>query len=571
MTRNYYRYDFQIGRLSEGWNILIMDFSTFPAGDFGTTVGAPNDEALISFRFEILTNNATDVPVVYWDDMLALNQGAPIPSFADPGGTSFPAGGAEQYWVYGVTFVDDAGNESNSGPDSVEADNTTGSTNYGEILLTELPVSANPAVVKRNIYRTTAGGVTLLYLDTVNDNVTTTYTDSYPDTSLGTTQPPLLGDSIIDHSPAPFGGITLIWKRTAFIAGDPLNPTVLSYSRYDYPEAFPVVNTIEFDERITGMFSTYLGIVVTTETSYWRILGDNPDYTVDKVIEGFGGVGARGAGTAREVGWAVDRDGLRLYDLRETIKISEVMRDRVDKFYKGTLSDSHTGHSSNHNAILWFTKDVDGNYTDIYMYQYMIDDVRSGWFGQVIPNPTTFNILQIWEIEDSTGAPRLYCGTDQGMVLELMAEDSLNWVDSSGAERAITLEITSPYLRLGATEEALELEGVSGRVTPRWVELRIKENNGAAHKWTLTVDTCDSASENAEVKDTKDVTYSFPAGCSLMRLSVQDIVPGEYLRFTLKNEEKDKDVQIMGVKISYHVRSGQYAVTGSPVGGGGQN
>jgi hypothetical protein len=56
-----------------------------------------------------------------------------------------------------------------------------------------------------------------------------------------------------------------------------------------------------------------------------------------------------------------------------------------------------------------------------------------------------------------------------------------------------------------------------------------------------------------------------------MRLSVQDIVPGEYLRFTLKNEEKDKDVQIMGVKISYHVRSGQYAVTGSPVGGGGQN
>jgi hypothetical protein len=41
------------------------------------------------------------------------------------------------------------------------------------------------------------------------------------------------------------------------------------------------------------------------------------------------------------------------------------------------------------------------------------------------------------------------------------------------------------------------------------------------------------------------------------------------------NEEKGKDLQIMGVKIYYSVRAGQFAVTGSAGGGtagaGGQN
>jgi hypothetical protein len=359
-----------------------------------------------------------------------------------------------------------------------------------------------------------------------------------------------------------------IWKRTAFIAGDPLNPNVLAYSRYDLPEAFPLVNAIEFDERITGLFKTYLGMMITTETSYWRIIGDNPDYTVDKVIQGFGGVGARGVGTAREIGWATDRDGLRLYDLQQTIKVSEVIRDRVDDFYKGTLEDSHTEHSRKHNAITWFTKDSDGVYSDIYMYQYMIDDVRRGWFSQMVPNPTTFNIMHTWEIEDSVGDFKYYAGGDDGMVYELMADDSLNWVSANGAERAIALEIKTAFMRLGAIPEVLETEGVSGRVTPRFIELRAKENTGAAHTWTVTVETSDSADESATVRDSQDITFEFPAGVSLLRLSPQDLTSGEYVRLTIKNEEKDKDLQIMGVKIYYHVRPGQFNVTGAA---GGQN
>lgn len=574
LNSNYYRYDFQIGRLFEGWNTLVMDFSTFPSGNFGTTVGSPDDDNLQSYRFEVITNNATDTLSVYWDWFISLDQGAPVPTFASSGGSVFPAA-SSSIWAYKVTFVDDAGLESNAGPESIEADNTIGSTDYGQITLSSLPVSKNGAVVKRNLYRTVASGSEYLYVGSINDNVTTTYEDTLSDVSLGSTTPPILGDIIFDNGPPPSGGIMLIWKRTAFVAGDPLNPTILAYSRFDLPEAFPLSNAIEFDERVTGLFKTYLGIVVTTETSYWRIIGDNPDYTVDKVIEGFGGVGPRGVGTGREIGWAVDRDGLRLYDLRDTIKISEVIRDRVDEFNKSNLEQTHTVHSRKDNAILWLNKDSDSVYSDIYMYQYMIDEVRQGWFSQIVPNPTTFNIQHIWEVEDSNGAFKLYAGTEGGMVHELFSPDSLNWLDDQGQSRAITMEVLLPYMRLGATEQAVAMEGTSGRVVPRQIELRVKERTGAAHTWTVTVDTSDSASENAPVRDTQDLTFDFQAGQSLLRLPTQDLTSGEYIRLRLTNSEKDKDLQIMGIKIYYRVRPGQFTVAGASgggvVSGGGQN
>jgi len=574
LANDYYRYDFQIGRLYEGWNTLIFDFSTYPSGDFGTTVGTPDDDNLASYRFEVITNNATDAPVVYWDWFVSLDQGSVVPAFGDAGGLVFPSA-ESSLWSYKVTFVDDAGFESNAGPESVIADNTTGDIDYGQIDLTNIPVSKDGSVVKRNLYRRVASGSQFLYLDSINDNVTTTYTDTVPDTSLGSDTPPLLGDLIFDNSRPPSGGIMLIWKRTAFVAGDPLNPTILAYSRFDLPEAFPINNAIEFDERVTGLFKTYLGVVVTTETAYWRIIGDNPDYTVDKVIEGFGGVGPRAVGTGREVGWVVDRDGLRLYDLRDTIKISEIIRDRVDAFNKIYLEEAHTVHSRKNNALLWLTKDSSEIYSDIYMYQYMIDEVRQGWFSQIEPNPTTFNIQHLWEVEDSNGNFKLYAATSGGMVHEMLSEDSFNWLDDQGKSRAITMEVLLPYMRLGVTEEAVALTGCSGRVVPKEIELRIKENNGLAHTWTVTVDTSDSASENASVRDTQDIIFDFKAGQSLLRLPTQDLIPGEYVRLRLINSEKDKDLSIMGVKIYYLVRPGQYIVTGvsgdGVAGGGGQN
>lgn len=568
LGNNYFRYDFQIGRLFEGWNTLIFDFSTFPSGDFGTTVGSPDDQSIASLRFEIITNNSADATVVYWDNLILLDQGGPVPTLAGAGST-FPQGSSAQ-WDLRVTFIDEVGNESNAGPTSVTADNTTGSTDFAQIDWEDIPVSDNPAVIRRDLYRTLAGGSEFLFLATLNDNVETTYTDTTPDASLGTNTPPLLGDTIFDNSPPPSSGITTLWKRTAFLAGDPLNPNLLYFSRFDLPEAFPLANAIEFDERITGMFNTYLGLVVATETAYWRVIGDNPDYTVDKVIQGFGGVGPRAVGTARETGWVVDRDGLRLYDLRQAIKVSEVIRDRVDGFNKVNLEDTHTAHTKLNNGIYWLTKDGDGVYSDIYFYQYMIDEIRQGWFSQIVPNPTDFNIISMWEVEDPNGSFEMHCGTDAGMVFEMMAPGSLNWLNEAGQSRAITMELQTAYMRLGSGSSQYDAgyEGTTGRVSPRFIELRVKENTGKAHNWTVTVETSDSAAENVTARDSQALTFAFPAGVSLLRLPTTDLTPAEYVRLNIKNEEKDVDVSIMGCKIYYHVRPSNFAVTSTA---GGQN
>jgi len=570
LSTNYYRFDFQIGRLFEGWNTLIMDFSTSPSGNNGTTVGVPVDNVLASIRFEVITNSASDTLTIYWDNFIAYDQGAVIPTFAGAAGTIFEASATSE-WIYKVSFVDDAGFESNAGPESPVADNTVGSTNYARIELAEVPISTNAAVVARKLYRTTAGGSEFLFLDTINDNVTTTYTDTTDDTALGSATPMEAGNEIFDHSPPPNAGITLIWKRTAFMAGDPLNPTTLYFSRFDFPEAFPVNNTIEFDTRITGMFKTFIGMVIATEDAYWRILNDNPDYTVDKVVNGFGCVGARAIGAGREMGWIIDRDGMRLYDLREAIKVSEVIRNRVDGFYKGDLEDTHSAHARKDNAIIWLTKDSTGVYSDIYMYQYMIDEVRQGWFSQVVLNPTTQSLLHIWEIEDDNGDFKTYAGMSGGQVCEIMAEDSHDWLTETGQRRALTMQMKTAFMRLGVGEMALQAQGAMGRVTPRQLELRIKEVNGAAQEWALLVETSDSASENATIRGSKSVTCNFSAGQSIMRVALQDLTPGEYVRVTLTNEELGKDLQIMGIKIYYAVRPGQFGIEAGQVGSGGQN
>ncbi len=50
---------------------------------------------------------------------------------------------------------------------------------------TNIPISPDSRVTKRNLYRTTAGGASVWYIATIEDNTTTTYTDNLPDAETG--------------------------------------------------------------------------------------------------------------------------------------------------------------------------------------------------------------------------------------------------------------------------------------------------------------------------------------------------------------------------------------------------
>lgn len=561
-VNNFYRFDFQIGRLVEGWNTLSLDFSTFPSGNFGQTTGTPDDNALDIYKFEIVTNNAADVPTIYWDTFLKLDQGNTDPTFSGSGGSVFPDGGV---WGYRFTFITENGKESNGGPE-VQADNSAGGTGFDSIEHVNLPVSTNPAVTKRRVYRTVSGGTEWFFHSTINDNVTTSFSDTTPDSGLGTSLVPLAGDDVNDKSPPPQAGIVKIWKRTAFLAGDPLNPQVLFFSEFDNPDAVPVLNAFELDNVITGIFETHEGLVVTTDTDMWRVIGDNPNYFVERVVKDKGAIGERAVGNAREDGYAFDADGVRLYDLRDTIKISEVIRDQIDALTKSTLEDSHITHSRRHNALTQFHQDSSGDFRDIFKYNYAIDEIRNGWYSKIVL-PSGLSFVSSEEIEDTDGNFKLYVGGDDGMLYELYAEDADNWVNASGTESAVDFQMRTIFIRPGPA--AAELEGETGRVVPRFIELRMNEPNQKAVTFTIKVETSDSQADDATIRDSQDIEFAFSSGRSLVRLPTTDLTPAEFVRFTISTSDLNVDPRIYGLKLWFHVLPGQHVVPGDDFGGRG--
>jgi len=109
------------------------------------------------------------------DDDYLGNPGAPTAAVG-------AAGNLTGDYKYVVTFVNARG-ETRKGTASA-----TVSPAAQQVNLTNIPLGG-AGTTARKIYRTTAGGNTYYYVATINDNVTTTYTDDLPDSSLGAQAP----------------------------------------------------------------------------------------------------------------------------------------------------------------------------------------------------------------------------------------------------------------------------------------------------------------------------------------------------------------------------------------------
>jgi hypothetical protein len=540
---NNVHFYFPMGRLVEGWNQLFTDFTSRlnVKGQF-----YPQSDRVKRVRFEYnLKEETNTVSGLRLDRFNRLNEGAPI---AVPTGT---AGTITGEYSYKVVYVSKYGQLSNAGPKSRDV---TAASNTS-IELTHIPTSSDPQVTGRRLYRTVANGSIWLFLDEIQDNTTTTYSDVVPDGSLGNETPPQAGDFSDDNSPPPKAGIVKVWKRTVFLAGDPQNPDVLYYSEDDEPESFPLINTFELDSKVTAIYETYSNLVVETETSKYQVIGDNPDFSLDKLVEGMGCVGPRAAGTARFDGYAVDRDGMRSYNTSSANKISEPIRDKYDELDRTNIELIHTVHGRNKNLIAQFNPDsttistgVVPTYDSIFAYWYVLDDVNQGYWTEIKP-PSGINYLDAEEIEDSNGDFHIYAGGDDGMLYEIFDNDSKNWVDADGNTTAIDTIIQTPYIRAG--ELGQETDGVTGRVEPRFIEVRTE---GDASVWTATIDMA-RGPDQVTPTDTSVVTMTFGANDSLQRFPIPS--PGlradNYFRIKLRNNEEDVFSRITAVRLLFRV------------------
>lgn len=82
-------------------------------------------------------------------------------------------------YLYKVTYVNPYGE---SAPSSASSSISSGTA---QAITLTIPVSSDPTVTARKIYRTQGGGATYGLLDTVEDNTTTEYEDIIADASLG--------------------------------------------------------------------------------------------------------------------------------------------------------------------------------------------------------------------------------------------------------------------------------------------------------------------------------------------------------------------------------------------------
>jgi hypothetical protein len=555
-STNAYVWNVPVGQLFEGWNLVQLGFSTtstdlaFDDKLQSPVTGSPTIGSLSGVRLGINTVAATDVPSGICFSFLRSYYRGNADVAAGAGGSVFTSASV---YSYKITFVSKQGLESNAGPQSTDL--TLGS-GTATLELTNIPTSLDPQVTSRKIYRTVGGGSVWIFIDSIYDNTTTVYSDTLADSALGSDTPPEAGDNSIDHTPPPPIAICKFWEHTMFGSGDASNPNTVYWSDTDEPEAWPQLNTATLDAKVTAIYEAYSALIVETELGKWQVIGENPDFKFNKIITNIGCIGRRAAGETRLQGWAIDRDGVRIYDANNPSKISEAIRDKFDGFDKTYLELSHSCHSKNNNAIIFaFTGSSQYSFnSDNYVYQYPVDEVGEGWWWQ-LSLPTSVNILDMEEIEDDNGDFHLYFGGDDGMIYELFARDAKSWATATSSE-AVTTRFKTKWLRLGQLGE--NTDGVSGRVAPRFIEVIM---DGDPCTWNVTLETATGPNQ-ATATDSVTVPLVFgDTNEKLMRYPVTfDLQPGEYIRITAEQATINKDSRLLAMRMYFQVKPGQFAI-----------
>lgn len=169
-------------------------------------------------------------------------------SFADDVGAALPGG-------YVTYYVSDNGS-STATPDQLAPGTVTGGSTQSAIALTGIPISLDPQVNQRNIYRLGGSLGQWRLIDVINDNTTTTFTDTIADSAVtGQTlvvfrDPPQRFQYICAHQQRIFG------------INIPADASQLWWSNYAEPWGFnQLQNVLEVGENLQGNPGRALGSI----------------------------------------------------------------------------------------------------------------------------------------------------------------------------------------------------------------------------------------------------------------------------------------------------------------------
>lgn len=286
--------------------------------------------------------------------------------------------------------------------------------------LTGIPISPDPTVTHRRLYRTTSGGSVFFFLDYIGDNTATTYTDNTLDEGLSTIAAP-------DDLGNPSGSTTArrireiaTWKGRLWAATtDRIDSVIFSGVDKFYGWAE------EYELRINPTGQSGVGVNaflprrdelgVSKEEGLWKITGDDIDtFRVEQQIAAFGVLAPESVVVIRDTAYFLSIDGVYAWGSDGLVKLSS----RVDAWFK---TDDYFDPSQFPNAFArWNVREdtyelhlyAAGSSTPNRWVSY--DLSRQLWLG---PHHTeAFTPSSASQLENISGVPLSVIGGTDGLI-----------------------------------------------------------------------------------------------------------------------------------------------------------
>jgi hypothetical protein len=418
----------------------------------------------------------------------------------------------------------------------------TGGANTNAIDLSAIPVSPDTQVIARRIYRDISADAVFRFVGQIDDNTTTTYTDDVADASLGSTQPPLAGDALIDNSPPTRFSDCVVWN-SRIIGIDADNSTVLYISDINTPEAFRIIDQISLEEELIAVETHQLGLLVYATDKIFLMRGDGvtSPLRLDEVSSQLGTNGFRSVQKVKALNLTVREAEVYLVsDPSDPWLLNGAVLDLWNAFTNSTLADMHIVHDRRRFRIVFFVK-TGGTYSVVHIYQYGTgssgvvsgegvgvdpQDLRQGvWYTMSLPTsvqPTCSAIC-----ERTQDLPELWVGGNDGYVYYLQ-DDTTEPAPTSWAT-ALTTEAMNAQIEFAAVPLG---GGFGGRGEPRY--LKINAEASAQTVWTCDI-TLLSDADGASIA-TKQFTFTIGAGNTSPIVPIPKIgARGEWCRVKFTN------------------------------------
>ena len=279
----------------------------------GTSLSSEQQFSFAVYQTWCFITNGVDTPLKVDESLNVTRWGIDAPLTAP---TLLVAGSSTMVgtYYYTITFgnsVQESGQGFNPTTQQTVFSLPITVSNQG-IALTGIPVSTDPQVTKRNIYRLGGGNGTWNLVGTINDNTTTTYTDTLADGDVKQVlvvfrQPPPLFRYIQAHQGCIFG------------YGVDATPNTLYFSNFDEPwgfnltvQSFPVGNGSHNDSPV-GMASTGSILALVNKDSLYALFGNSISNFAVEYVERTGGTSSTGVISAYGSIWWISQHGVYVW------------------------------------------------------------------------------------------------------------------------------------------------------------------------------------------------------------------------------------------------------------------